>query len=127
ADSAGRGENDAERFGAAPAVLENPARFYGEIGEIDLDQVEPHVVGPRSPDRDRPISQLGGEARQNRWPLQIKNALIGSCTNSSYEDMRRAAHIAQQGMKAGLRAKIPCLITSGSERVYKTIKREGHV
>jgi len=110
---------------ADPAVLEDPKRFYDEIVEIDLDQLEPHVVGPHSPDRDRPISQLAGEARQNGWPLQIKNALIGSCTNSSYEDMRRAAHIAQQGMKAGLRAKIPFLITPGSERIYQTIKRDG--
>src|SRR5437588_1189750 len=110
---------------ADPAVLEDPKRFYDEIVEIDVDQLAPHVVGRHSPDRDRPISQLAGEARQHRWPLQIKNALIGSCTNSSYEDMRRAAHIAQQGMKAGLRAKIPFLITPGSERVYQTIKRDG--
>ena len=65
------------------------------------------------------------DARANGWPATIKNALIGSCTNSSYEDMRRAAHIATQGMKAGLRAKIPFLITPGSERIYQTIKRDG--
>ena len=125
ADVAALADKHAEHLVADPAVLEDPKRFYDEIVEIDLDQLEPHVVGPHSPDRDRPISQLAGEARQNRWPLQIKNALIGSCTNSSYEDMRRAAHIAQQGMKAGLRAKIPFLITPGSERVYQTIKRDG--
>ena len=124
ADVAALADKHAEHLVADPAVLEDPKRFYDEIVEIDLDQLEPHVVGPHSPDRDRPISQLAGEARQNRWPLQIKNALIGSCTNSSYEDMRRAAHIAQQGMKAGLRAKIPFLITPGSERVYQTMKRD---
>jgi len=125
ADVAALADKHAEHLVADRAVLEDPKRFYDEIVEIDLDQLEPHVVGPHSPDRDRPISRLAGEARQNGWPLQIKNALIGSCTNSSYEDMRRAAHIAQQGMKAGLRAKIPFLITPGSERVYQTIKRDG--
>jgi len=125
ADVAALADKHAEHLVADPAVLEDPKRFYDEIVEIDLDQLEPHVVGPHSPDRDRPISQLAGEARQNGWPLQIKNALIGSCTNSSYEDMRRAAHIAQQGMTAGLRAKIPFLITPGSERIYQTIKRDG--
>src|SRR6267378_708108 len=125
ADVAALADKHAEHLVADRAVLEDPKRFYDEIVEIDLDQLEPHVVGPHSPDRDRPISQLAGEARQNGWPLQIKNALIGSCTNSSYEDMRRAAHIAQQGMTAGLRAKVPFLITPGSERIYQTIKRDG--
>src|SRR5437660_10755229 len=125
ADVAALADKHAEHLVADPAVLEDPKRFYDEIVEIDLDQLEPHVVGPHSPDRDRPISQLAGEARQNGWPLQIKNALIGSCTNSSYEDMRRAAHIAQQGRRAGLRAKVPFLITPGSERIYQTIKRDG--
>jgi len=115
----------AEHLVADPEVLEDPERFYDEIVEIDLDQLEPHVVGPHSPDRDRPISMLAAEARRNGWPLSIKSALIGSCTNSSYEDMRRAAHIARQGMTAGLRAKIPFLITPGSERIYQTIKRDG--
>ncbi len=125
ADVAALADKYAEHLVADPGVLADPKRFYDEIVEIDLDQLEPHVVGPHSPDRDRPISRLAGEARQNGWPLQIKNALIGSCTNSSYEDMRRAAHVAQQGMKAGLRAKIPFLITPGSERIYQTIKRDG--
>jgi aconitate hydratase len=125
ADVAALADTYAEHLVADPAVLEDPKRFYDELVEIDLDQLEPHVVGPHSPDRDRPISRLAGEARQNGWPLQIKNALIGSCTNSSYEDMRRAAHVAHQGMKAGLRAKIPFLITPGSERIYQTIKRDG--
>jgi aconitate hydratase len=125
ADVAALADKYAEHRVADPAVLEDPKRFYDELVEIDLDQLEPHVVGPHSPDRDRPISRLAEEARQNGWPLQIKNALIGSCTNSSYEDMRRAAHIAQQGMRAGLRAKIPFLVTPGSERIYQTIKRDG--
>ena len=110
---------------ADPEVAADPKRFYDEIVEIDLDTLEPHVVGPHSPDRGRAISKLGAEAKANGWPLAITNTLIGSCTNSSYEDMRRAAHVATQATKAGLRAKIPFWITPGSERIFQTIKRDG--
>jgi aconitate hydratase len=106
-------------------VVADPGAFYDEIVEINLDELEPQIVGPHSPDRGRPISRLAAEARRERWPSHITNALIGSCTNSSYEDMRRAAHIARQGITAGLKARIPFLITPGSERVYQTIKRDG--
>src|SRR5581483_4808826 len=114
-----------EHLTADPEVAADPAAFYDEIVEIDLDRLEPHVVGPHSPDRGRPISRLADEARREGWPLRITNALIGSCTNSSYEDMRRAAHVALQGLKAGLRARVPFLITPGSERIHQTIKRDG--
>ncbi|MGH7326378.1 MAG: aconitate hydratase [Candidatus Rokuibacteriota bacterium] len=114
-----------EHLVADPKVLADPGPFYNEIVEINLDELEPHVVGPHSPDRGRPISRLAGEARQERWPTHVTNALIGSCTNSSYEDMRRAAHIATQGIRAGLKARVPFLITPGSERIYQTIKRDG--
>jgi aconitate hydratase len=110
-----------------PEVLANPKGFYDEVVEIDLSTLEPHVVGPHSPDRDRPVSKLAADVRANGWPAGIKAALIGSCTNSSYEDMRRAAHIAMQGLRAGLRAKTPFLVTPGSERIYQTIKRDGIV
>src|SRR5438093_1205414 len=76
-----------------PEVLANPKPFYDELVEIDLDALEPHIVGPHSPDRGRPISKLAAEVRANGWPARITNALIGSCTNSSYEDMRRAPHV----------------------------------
>src|SRR2546425_351768 len=108
-----------------PEVVDHPQAFYDEIVEINLDELEPQVVGPHSPDRGRSISKLAAEARANSWPVKITNCLIGSCTNSSYEDMRRAAHLARQGIKAGLRAKVPFLITPGSERIYQTIKRDG--
>ena len=108
-----------------PEVLRSPKDFYDEIVEIDLSTLEPHIVGPHSPDRDRPVSKLAAEVKANGWPGGIKAALIGSCTNSSYEDMRRAAHIATQGIKAGLRARTPFLITPGSERIHQTIKRDG--
>src|SRR5215831_5492443 len=108
-----------------PEVLRNPKDFYDELVEIDLSTLEPHIVGPHSPDRDRPVSKLAADVRANGWPAAIKAALIGSCTNSSYEDMRRAAHIARQGIKAGLKTKTPFLITPGSERIHQTIKRDG--
>lgn len=108
-----------------PEVAADPKKFYDELVEINLDELEPHIVGPHSPDRGRPIGKLAAEVKANGWPAKITNALIGSCTNSSYEDMRRAAHIAMQGIKAGLRAKVPFWITPGSERVYQTIKRDG--
>jgi aconitate hydratase len=125
ADVAALAERHAEHLVPDPEVLDDPKRFYDELVEIDLDTLEPHIVGPHSPDRARAISRLAAEVRDNGWPAQIKATLIGSCTNSSYEDMRRAAHIALQGMKAGLRAKMPFLVTPGSERIYQTIKRDG--
>jgi aconitate hydratase len=108
-----------------PEALENPRKFYDEVVEIDLSTLEPHINGPHSPDRARPISKLAGEVKKESWPAQIKAALIGSCTNSSYEDMKRAAHIAMQASRAGLRVKAPFLVTPGSERIYQTIKRDG--
>jgi aconitate hydratase len=108
-----------------PEVLHNPKDFYDEVVEIDLSLLEPHVVGPHSPDRARPISKLAADVRANAWPGALKAALIGSCTNSSYEDMRRAAHVARQGLRAGLRARTPFLVTPGSERIYQTIRRDG--
>ena len=127
ADIAGLAEEHRAHLVADPEVLAAPAKFYDEIVEIDLDRLEPHVVGPHSPDRGRPISKLAAEARENKWPTAVTNALIGSCTNSSYEDMRRAEHIAMQGAKAGLKARSKFLITPGSERVFQTIKRDGVV
>ncbi|MBI1964159.1 MAG: aconitate hydratase [Candidatus Rokubacteria bacterium] len=125
ADVAALAEEFREHLRADPEAAANPKAVYDEVVEIDLDTLEPHIVGPHSPDRGRPISKLAAEVKANGWPAKITNTLIGSCTNSSYEDMRRAAHIATQGIKAGLRAKIPFLVTPGSERIYQTIKRDG--
>ena len=127
ADVAKLAEAFGEHLVPDPDVVGDPKRFFDELVEINLDELEPHIVGPHSPDRGRPIGELAAEARENRWPTRITNALIGSCTNSSYEDMRRAAHVAAQGIKAGLKAKIPFLITPGSDRIYQTIKRDGMV
>src|SRR2546421_5695975 len=125
ADIAALAEEFREHLRPDPETADNPATFYDELVEINLDTLEPHVVGPHSPDRGRAIGKLGGEVRENAWPAQITNALIGSCTNSSYKDMRRAAPVAMRGLKAGLTAKAKFLITPGSERIYQTIKRDG--
>jgi len=125
ADVAALAEQHRAHLVADPEVLADPKKYFDEVVEIDLTELEPHIVGPHSPDRARPISRLAAEVQKEGWPVQIKAALIGSCTNSSYEDMKRAAHIAMQALKAGLKAKTPFLVTPGSERIYQTIKRDG--
>ena len=106
-------------------VSQSPEKYYDQIVEVDLSTLEPHVVGPHTPDLARPISKMAAEAREKGYPVELKAALIGSCTNSSYEDISRSAHIAQQGLKAGLKAKTPFLVSPGSERIYNTMKRDG--
>ena len=125
ADIATLAEQHRASLVADPEVLADPKKYYDEIVEIDLTELEPTIVGPHSPDRARPVSKLAAEVKKEGWPAQIKAALIGSCTNSSYEDMKRSAHIAMQATKAGLKAKTPFLVTPGSERIYQTIKRDG--
>ncbi len=110
---------------ADPEVYESPEKYFDEILEIDLSTLEPHVVGPHSPDLARPISSLEAEAKEKGYPVELKATLLGSCTNSSYEDISRAAHIAQQGLKAGLKAKTAFLVSPGSERIFHTMKRDG--
>jgi aconitate hydratase len=125
ADIATLAERHREHLVADREVLADPKKHYDEIVEIDLSELEPHIVGPHSPDRARPISKLAAEVKKEGWPATITNALIGSCTNSSYEDMKRSAHVAMQALKAGLKAKTTFLVTPGSERIYQTIKRDG--
>ncbi len=106
-------------------VLADPGRFFDEVIEIDLDTLRPHINGPHTPDLARPVSDLGEEARKEGWPLEISYALVGSCTNSSYEDITRAASIARHAAENGLRAKTDLMITPGSEQVRATIERDG--
>jgi aconitate hydratase len=108
-----------------PEVAQAPEKYYDQIVEINLSELEPSVVGPHTPDLARPVSKLGAEAKEKGYPTQLTAALIGSCTNSSYEDISRAAHIARQGLKAGLKAKAHFLVTPGSERIYNTMIRDG--
>ncbi|MDE3039403.1 MAG: aconitate hydratase [Nitrospirota bacterium] len=110
---------------ADPEVYQSPEKYYDQIVEVDLSTLEPHVVGPHTPDLARPISKMAAEAKEKGYPVELKAALIGSCTNSSYEDISRSAHIAQQGLKAGLKARASFLVSPGSERIYHTMKRDG--
>jgi aconitate hydratase len=110
---------------ADPEVLQSPEKYYDQVVEVDLSKLEPHVVGPHTPDLARPISKMAAEAKEKGYPVELKAALIGSCTNSSYEDISRSAHIARQGLKAGLKAKAAFLVSPGSERIYHTMKRDG--
>jgi len=106
-------------------VIANPSDFYDEVIEIDLSSLAPHINGPHTPDLAREVSKLGAEAEANGWPSTISAALIGSCTNSSYEDITRAASIAREAASKGLTAKSKLLITPGSEQVRATIERDG--
>ena len=108
-------------------VLKNPENFFNQVIEINLDELEPHIVGPHTPDLARPISGLKEDANANDYPLKISSALIGSCTNSSYEDIGRAAFIAREAAKHGLKAKVPLMVTPGSEQTRATIERDGYL
>jgi aconitate hydratase len=108
-------------------VAKDPKAFFDQIVEIDLDTLEPYVVGPHSPDVARPISKLAAELKEKGYPEKLRYALIGSCTNSSYEDMTRAANVAKQGSDHGLKANCGFLITPGSEQIYRTIGRDGQL
>ena len=106
----------------------DPGQFYDRVVEIDLSRLEPHLVGPHSPDRARPISQMAKELREDENLVdEISSALIGSCTNSSYEDMSRSADVAEQAKAHGLKAAVPFMVTPGSEQVRATIERDGQM
>jgi aconitate hydratase len=106
-------------------VLANPSEFYDQVIEIDLSTLQPQINGPHTPDLAHKLSEVGAHAKENGWPLEISSTLIGSCTNSSYEDITRAASLARQASAKGLRAKTQLLITPGSEQVRATIERDG--
>src|SRR6202007_15202 len=110
-------------------VETDPAKYYDRVVELDLSKLEPYVVGPHSPDRARPISRLAAEVADadNGVIYEISTALIGSCTTSSYEDMSRAADVAEQAKAHGLKAVVPFLVTPGSEQVRATIERDGQM
>jgi aconitate hydratase len=110
-------------------VEAHPERYFDRVVEIDLSSLEPHIVGPHSPDRARPISQLAAEVKEqgNGFIDDISTALIGSCTNSSYEDMSRAADVANQAVAHGIRAAVPFMVTPGSELIRATIERDGQM
>jgi aconitate hydratase len=115
----------ADNLKSDPEVLTNPETFYDQVIEIDLSTLQPHINGPHTPDLARELKDLGSEAADKQWPIEISAALIGSCTNSSYEDITRAASIAREAAALGLKAKTKLLITPGSEKVRATITRDG--
>ncbi|GMH37914.1 hypothetical protein BSKO_05798 [Bryopsis sp. KO-2023] len=98
---------------------------YDQVIEINLSELEPHVNGPFTPDLAHPISDFAEAVKKNGWPSELSAGLIGSCTNSSYEDMMRAASVARQALQAGIKAKVPFTITPGSEQIRATIERDG--
>ncbi len=106
-------------------VYASPEKYFDEVIEIDLNTLEPHLNGPFTPDKATPISQMRKEAEKNGWPLKVEVGLIGSCTNSSYEDISRAASIAKQAAEKNLKAAGEFKITPGSEQVRYTIERDG--
>jgi len=108
-----------------PEVEADPEQYYDEVHEIDLSTLEPHIVGPHTPDLGRPVSAMSREVDEKNYPEKLSAALIGSCTNSSYEDMTRANSLVLQAKKAGLKVKSNFMVTPGSEQVYETIKRDG--
>ena len=114
---------------ADPEVEADPDSYFDKVVRIDLSTLEPHVVGPHSPDRARPISEMAAEIADsdNEFVDSISAALIGSCTNSSYEDMSRAADVAEQAATHGLKSVVPFMVTPGSEQVRATIERDGQI
>uniref|UniRef100_A0AAQ4QFY7 Aconitate hydratase, mitochondrial n=1 Tax=Gasterosteus aculeatus aculeatus TaxID=481459 RepID=A0AAQ4QFY7_GASAC len=99
---------------------------YDQLIELNLDELKPHINGPFTPDLAHPVSEIGAVAEKNGWPLEVKVGLIGSCTNSSYEDMGRAASVAKQALDKGLTCKAQFTVTPGSEQIRATIERDGY-
>ena len=126
---AGLADRYAHLLAADSEVLARPRDYFDRVVEIDLSALEPHIVGPHSPDRARPISRLAVEVKDqgNKFVDAISAALIGSCTNSSYEDMSRSADVAEQARAHGVKAAAPFMVTPGSEQVRATIERDGQM
>ena len=108
-----------------PEVYENPEAYFDQVIEIDLDTLRPHLNGPFTPDLATPVGQLGELAREKGWPIKVEWGLIGSCTNSSYEDLTRAASIAKQAVDKNIKAKSDFGINPGSEQIRFTAERDG--
>lgn len=116
-----------EHLTGDPEVYASPKKYFDEVIEINLSTLEPHVNGPFTPDRATPISQFADEVIKNGWPAQLEVGLIGSCTNSSYEDISRAASLAKQAIDKRLKVKSEYTVTPGSELVRYTVERDGYL
>jgi aconitate hydratase len=126
-DAAAIAEDLADELIADKEVYQNPENYFDQVIEINLKQLEPYINGPFTPDKAWPISKMKKAVKENGYPDAIKVALIGSCTNSSYEDINRAASIARQAIDLGLKSKSQFTITPGSEQVRATIERDGQL
>jgi len=124
-DVASQADAIASHLDGDPEVYANPERFFDQVIEIDLDTLEPHINGPFTPDKAWPLSEFAAAVRNNGYPARLEVGLIGSCTNSSYEDLTRSASIARQAIRKNLRVKSEFTITPGSELVRSTIERDG--
>jgi aconitate hydratase len=125
ADAADLADRNAANLRADPEVIRSPEKFYDRVIDIDLSRVEPMVSGPHTPDRVRPVSRMKEAAAKEGWPAEVSCVLIGSCTNSSYEDMGRAAAVARDAAARGLKPKCPLLVSPGSDQVAATMARDG--
>ncbi|MGC8864674.1 MAG: aconitate hydratase [Bacteroidales bacterium] len=110
-----------------PEVYAEPEKFFDQVIEINHSELEPHINGPFTPDLATPVSQFAEAVRKNGWPEELSVGLIGSCTNSSYEDISRAASVARQALEKGLKFKSEFTVTPGSEQVRYTVERDGYL
>lgn len=118
---------NADLLKADAEVIANPSKYFDQVIEIDLDKLEPHLVGPHSPDVAHPLSQIAKNVKENGWPDHLSSALVGSCTNSSYEDIGRSTFVAKQALEAGVKMPVPFLVSPGSTQIYNTIERDGQM
>ncbi len=117
----------AEHLTGDQEVYNNPEKYFDQVIEINLSELEPHINGPFTPDLATPISEFAAAVKKNGWPQKLEVGLIGSCTNSSYEDITRAASLAKQAVDKNLKAKAEFTITPGSEQVRYTVERDGYL
>ncbi len=127
ADLADLADANTDLLTADAEVAADPAAFYDQVIEIDLTTLEPHLVGPHSPDIAHPVSHMAADCEREGYPKELTAALIGSCTNSSYEDICRAADVGRQALAKGLKMKAPLWVSPGSDNIYQTIKRDGQL
>jgi len=120
-------DEHAELLRADPEVEADPGRFFDEMIEIDLGALEPHIVGPHTPDLARPVSKMAADCEASGYPATLSSALIGSCTNSSYEDLSRVADVARQAVAHGAKSQTTLWCTPGSEQIHRTIQRDGQL
>ena len=126
-DLAALADDHAQLLRADPEIEADPERFFEQVIDIDLSTLEPHIVGPHTPDLARPVSRMAQDVTENDYPDRVSVALIGSCTNSSYEDISRATDIAEQAIAKGAKVQTPLMVTPGSEQIRATIERDGQM